>query len=161
MIHSKKELNFNDDNDTFKGIVSTNGIIKTDGFSTKSGDCDFVMLLQSGPYMIKFYKELYKTFGEIDDDEIDDYVYGKLALFELCIRTHVSKECGNSQKDILKTVIDKLCELHNFTKSENELLQKGRQFLNDIKHKRSFDSNKLLQFNKAYIFLCDNKITIF
>lgn len=155
----KEKLNF-DDNNIFKGIVYSSGHIKTDGFSTESGDCDFVMLSQSGPYMIKFYKEIYKKFGFIED-EINDDVYGKLALFELCIRMHVSNKCGNTQNDTLENVINKLCKLHNFKEGEKELLQIGRKFLNNIKHKRPIDMQKLSQFNDAYDFLCSKKITLF
>jgi hypothetical protein len=108
------------------------GESKTNNFSQKNGDCDFVNLTASGPSLDIFYEKCKNVYGDIKDTDISDEIYRKLALFEIELRMHAT---NNRIKEWnLEDVIKKLCYLKNISPEDEEKLHNGRKFLNEVKH---------------------------
>jgi len=136
--------------------------IRKDDFSQENTS-DFGMICQSGPSLKKFYKECKIKYGKLDDSDITDDIYYKLAVFEISIRM-ISNNYGLSAKDDnLKTIINKLSSHMRIVESDVDKLHQGRKFLNFIKHnnnKFKSYSDGIIQFNKAYDILNTNNIKI-
>ncbi len=126
-------------------------------------DCDFGSLLKSGPSLIKFYINCKAIYGNINDSDISDDVYCKVVNFEIALRMHANNDSLlNNQEDLID-VINKLCSFKNLPQTETDKLQKGRVFLNMIKHnKKQFPSwaEGIKSFEEAYEILMKNKFNI-
>jgi hypothetical protein len=121
-------------NEPFESFVSyKNGVVSLEAKSHKE-DCDFEGLLKSGNSMMKFYKACLQEYGYIIDNDIDDEIFYDVALFEISIRMHAKNNNLISERENLKTIIPKLCKYNNISESEIILIDKGRIFLNMIKH---------------------------
>lgn len=114
-------------------VINKSGVVSTD---TKPNieDCDFVGLTKSKNSMIKFYEECFKEYGDINDNEIDDNLFYEVALFEISIRMHAKNHNLITKREDLKTIIPTLCKHNNIPESDMILIDKGRVFLNMIKH---------------------------
>ena len=144
-------------------IVYNNNNIKTSGFSQKSGDCDFIMILAAGSALKCFYKECKNKYGDIIDSDISDEIYKNLATFEISLRMYSNNENIIKPKESLENVINKLADFKNLSENEKCKLHKGRDFLNYVKHKtKNFNSYKegILFFNDAYNVLIENNLLI-
>ncbi len=123
-------------------------------YSTKEAkEIDFVGLIQSGPSLLSFYKSCLSEYGELLDDDVSDDIYERLVLFEIGIRMHASNASLTSKGENLIDVINKLCDFKKLSTIEREQLQKGRRFLNMIKHfKNQFPSWEvgIHEFNLAF-----------
>jgi hypothetical protein len=134
--------------------------------------CDFGMLIQSGPSLTKFYKEVKSIYGSIIDTDISDDIYKKLVLFEISLRVHANNNnliqqyvIGNKETQTkIENVIDKLSKFKNLSVDEIEKLHNGRLFTNYVKHKKSkkFSSYQdgTNHFNDAYDVLINHQLTI-
>jgi hypothetical protein len=143
-------------------VTHQNGIITSDNTPRKS-DCDFGLLLKSGPSLMIFYKKCISIYGTLYDVDISDEVYMKLVLFEIGLRMHANNNKLLDEKESLENVIIKLCKFKMIPETEIEKLQNGRRFLNMIKHhKPVFSSWKdgALAFEEAYHILNKHKFTI-
>jgi hypothetical protein len=121
-------------------VVYNSGKIKTSNISQKE-DFDFAALIKAGPSLLVFYESCRKHYGKIDDLDIDDETFEKVALFEIGLRMHANNKRLLVANDNLETVIDKMSSALKMTHEEISKLHLGRQFLNMIKHKkRKFDS---------------------
>src|SRR5690606_39134745 len=67
-------------------IVSYNGGAINNDTNIREDDSDFGRLFKSGESLKTFYKHCYDEFGKIDDKDISDEDFEKLALFELSLR---------------------------------------------------------------------------
>jgi hypothetical protein len=147
----------------FESFVSyKNGVVSLETESHKE-DCDFEGLLKSGNSMMKFYKACHQEYGFIIDNDIDDKIFYDVALFEISIRMHAKNNNLISEREDLKTIIPKLCKHNNISESEIILIDKGRIFLNMIKHfKSQFPTwdNGIENFKLANQTLIKYKITV-
>jgi hypothetical protein len=144
-------------------VMYDNGEIRTDNFN-QNNTCDFGMLIQSGPSLIKFYKEVKSIYGEVNDIDISDDIYKKLVLFEISLRVHANNNNLIGNKETIENVINKLSKFKNLSTGEIEKLHNGRLFTNYVKHKKSkkFSSYQdgINLFNEAYNVLINHQLTI-
>ena len=144
-------------------VMYDNGEIRTDNFN-QNNTCDFGMLIQSGPSLIKFYKEVKSIYGEVNDIDISDDIYKKLVLFEISLRVHANNNISYEIKETIENVINKLSKFKNLSTGEIEKLHNGRLFTNYVKHKKSkkFSSYQdgINLFNEAYNVLINHQLTI-
>ncbi|WP_396145689.1 hypothetical protein [Flavobacterium sp.] len=149
--------------ESFTPFVSNiNGVVSVETEINKD-DCDFLSLLKSSNSMIKFYTECYNEYGNIIDNDIDDALYFDLALFEISIRMHSRNHNLFNEREDLSTLIVKICEYYNIPETDIKLIDKGRVFLNMIKHnKKQFDSwsDGIENFKLAKKTLEKYKITV-
>lgn len=117
-------------------VMYDNGEIRTDNF-TQNNTCDFGMLIQSGPSLMKFYKEVKSIYGVVNDIDISDDIYKKLVLFEIYLRVHANNNNLIGNKETIENVINKLSKFKNLSTGEIEKLHNGRLFTNYVKHKKS------------------------
>lgn len=147
----------------FEPFISyKNGVISLETESNK-GDCDFEGLMKSGNSMIKFYKACLQEYGYIIDNDIDDEIFYDVALFEISIRMHAKNKNLISEREDLKTIIPKLCKDNNISDSEIIQIDKGRIFLNMIKHyKNQFPTweDGVENFKLANQILINYEITV-
>jgi hypothetical protein len=143
-------------------IVAYNaGTIKTNNFSTESGDCDFLMLMASGNALKEFYKKTKLFYGDIFDSEIPDEIYEKLVEFEISLRMHGSNNGINERN--LEETIDKICTLKGYSDDIFKRLHKGRDYINYVKHNnKKFKSHVegVECFNDAFSCLIENNLVI-
>ena len=142
-------------------ITYNNGVIQEE-IEARKDDIDFQGLLKAGPSLKKFYIDCKKMYGEIKDIELTDETYRKLVHFEIMLRMHANNHKLLTGKEKLINVISKLAAFKNFTNKEIELLQKGRDFLNKVKHgSKSPISwiNETIIFDKAFQVLENHKLT--
>ena len=144
-------------------VMYDNGEIRTDNFN-QNNTCDFGMLIQSGPSLIKFYKEVKSIYGEVNDIDISDDIYKKLVLFEISLSVHANNNNLIGNKETIENVIHKLSKFKNLSTGEIEKLHNGRLFTNYVKHKKSkkFSSYQdgINLFNEAYNVLINHQLTI-
>lgn len=138
------------------------GVISSDNDPTKT-DCDFELLYKSGPSLKLFYKNCAAIYGEIEDTDLTDDVFLQAVLFEIALRMHANNFNLLKEREDLVDVIDKLCRHKDIPQSEIDVIQKGRSFINMIKHyKGQFTTWKdgLLAFNMAFGTLEKYQLTI-
>lgn len=144
-------------------MVAYNGEIRTDDFN-QGNTCDVGMLIQSGPSLKKFHKNVISIYGDVNDIDITDDIYGKLVLFEISLRAHAKNNNLIGNKETIENIINKLSKFKNLSNSEIEKLHNGRLFTNYVKHKKSkkFSSYQdgINHFNDAYDVLLSNQLTI-
>ena len=128
------------------------GIVTTDNTPRKT-DCDFELLIKSGPSLVIFYKHCKSVYGEIVDNDIPDEIYCKTVLFEIGLRMHANNLGLLNERERLINVINKLCAAKQIPQDDIDALQKGREFTNMIKHfKNQFPTwvSGILAFKKAF-----------
>lgn len=143
-------------------VVYNKGDIKSDNIARKD-DFDFLGLFNANPSLQKFYTNCYKEYGEINDTDIPNSIYGIAALFEISIRMHANNNNLIKPRENLIEVINKLAEFKNLTENETKKLHQGRRFINMIKHfKNQFPSwNEGMEaITIAYELLKEKKLTI-
>ncbi|HTB52445.1 MAG TPA: hypothetical protein VK718_06710 [Ferruginibacter sp.] len=143
-------------------IMYNRGVI-TEETEAREDDIDFAGLLKAGPSLLKFYQECKRIYGEVKDNDITDEVYKRVVLFEIGLRMHAQNNNLLNEKEELINVIIKICDFKKLPQEEIEVLQKGRQFLNMVKHnKGQFNSWKegLVAFHKAYEISNKYKMTV-
>ncbi|MEO0037975.1 MAG: hypothetical protein RIQ59_1186 [Bacteroidota bacterium] len=139
-----------------------NGILSLETESNKK-DLDFEGMMKSGNSMIKFYKECIIEYGIIIDSEVSDDIFYDVALFEVSIRMHAKNYNLIEEREDLVTIIHKLCKHYNISESDTILIDKGRVFLNMIKHfKNQFPSweKGVENFKLANQTLIKHRITV-
>lgn len=114
-------------------VSNKNGVVSSETKSNKE-DCDFIGLVKSSNSMWKFYKECLQEYGDKVDNDIEDKLYHDVALFEISIRMHAKNHNLITEREDLKTIIPKLCKHNNISETDMILIDKGRIFLNMIKH---------------------------
>ena len=135
----------------------------TTGNSIQKDDCDFGSLLKAGPSLLLFYENCKKIYGNINDEDINDEIYGKVVLFEIGLRMHANNNKLLDEKEDLVNVIKKLCKFKDFSEIEISNLHKGRIFLNMIKHnKNQFPSwsSGIIAFEDAYEVVIRNHLSV-
>ncbi len=139
-----------------------NGIVTNDNTPRKT-DCDFGLLLKSGPSLMIFFKSCTEVYGHILDNDVPDNIYRKAVLFEISLRMHANNDGLLGEREDLVNVINKLCAHKNISQTDNDELQKGRVFINMIKHyKNQFPtwSDGISAFNRAYEIIEKLEFTI-
>ena len=102
---------------------------------------DFLLLLLSSISLTEFYKKCFAEYGEINDLELSNIYFERLANFEMTLRMFYNNIFVNDKRIALFDVIKILLTEKEIPKNEIELVQKGRDFLNMIKgHKAKFNS---------------------
>lgn len=125
-----------------QGTAKSDGFnTKSDNFSQESGDCDVTMIINVNNGLRKFYPNCFNEYGYMQDVHFTDIVFNRCAAFELAIRVHNNNlrsklNISYNKQDTfnLKNIIDELCEHANIPLNENQILQRGRDFVNWIKH---------------------------
>jgi len=103
------------------------------------------------------------VYGHILDNDVPDNIYRKAVLFEISLRMHANNYGLLGEREDLVDVINKLCSHKNISQADNDELQKGRVFINMIKHlKKQFPtwSDGISAFNAAYEIIEKHKFTI-
>jgi hypothetical protein len=139
-----------------------NGIITNDNTPRKT-DCDFALLLKSGPSLMIFFKSCTEVYGHILDNDVPDNIYRKAVLFEISLRMHANNDELLSEREQLIDVINKLSAHKNIQQTDIDHLHSGRVFINMIKHfKNHYPSwaDGISAFNKAYEILEKYELTI-
>lgn len=143
-------------------ITYNHGIIRTETEARKD-DIDFAGLVKAGPSLKVFYEKCKDQYGEIQDLDLPDKVYRNLVLFEIGMRMHANNNSLLTERENLETVITKISEFKSLPHRDKETLQKGRKFLNMVKHNnnqfRSWNEG-LVEFEKAFELLTKYKMTI-
>ncbi len=143
-------------------VVYNKGEIKVNN-KLKREEIDFVGLIKSGPSLLDFHKKCLNKFGVLNDKDISDEIYEKVALFEISLRMHANNNnLINFQEDLIE-VIFKLSKSKKFSNTIVEKLQNGRRFLNMIKRpKNQFLtwSDGINAFEEAYLICQINSLTI-
>ena len=120
--------------EAFNPFVSyNNGLIILETESKKN-DLDFAGLIKAGPSLKSFFKNCYEEYGEFIDNDISDLEYYDIAMFEIALRMHANNNNLLKKKENLDFVINSLCEFKKIPENEKLLIDKGRKFLNLIKH---------------------------
>lgn len=128
------------------------GMITSGYLPPQENDIGFELLIKTGPSLKIFLLKCLSKFGEIDDLDITDEIYYKLAIFEINLRMHASNYKLITVEDKLEAVIDKLGTFKNIPSGEIEKIHLGRKFLNMIKHKKKYFaswSEGIVAFNAA------------
>lgn len=144
-------------------VIYNNGIIKN-SYTSQEENFDFAGLICSGPSLIKFHIDCLCEYGLIKDENIADDIFEKIVLFELSIRMHANNSKLLNMRDVLEVAINKLSEFKGLNNNDTKQLHNGRIFLNGVKrNKTKFPSWKegIIEFQKAYEILVNNKLTIF
>lgn len=143
-------------------VVYIKGVIETNPES-KEDDFDFLGLFKSGPSLKVFYQNCANEFGVFTDHDISNEIFYEAALFEISLRMHANNNNLITKNETLQNVIIKLCNYKNIDTIDIDKFQKGRNFLNMIKHlndKYSTWSEGIIAFKAAYELLDKYKLTI-
>ena len=114
------------------------------------------MLHTIEPSIRNFFADCYKDYGEHLDADISNITYCRCAAFEIAMRGQKNKERQNRGLPFtnvtLEKTIDEVCEYHNISDNEREMLQNGRRFVNMIKGHKAHTSWKdgIVAFEKAW-----------
>lgn len=139
-----------------KGKVTSDNIAKKDDF-------DFLGLFNTGPSLKKFHEECFNFYGQINDLEVPNPIYGIAALFEISVRMHANNHNLIKPREKLVDIINILSVFKNLTTDETNKLHQGRRFINMIKHfNNQFDSweKGINALEAGYKILKDNKLTV-
>lgn len=121
--------------------------------NTQDIDFSFGKLLSIGPKLRSLYNNLFSTFGDINDQNISDDIYKKLARFEIGLRIHA--ELKNINLNLkFEFIINELIKIDNINIEEADLLQNGRKFLNAVKHYRDNpikNERKIVEFKNDFL----------
>jgi hypothetical protein len=143
-------------------VTYKNGHISNDNVPRKT-DCDFELLLKSGPSLSIFYNNCTKVYGQFKDNDIPDEIYYKVVLFEIGLRMHANNSGLLGERENLIDVINKLGLHKPISLADIDDLHKGRVFINMIKHfKNQFPSwsDGISAFNRAYEIIEKHEFTI-
>lgn len=104
-------------------------------------NCDYLLLILSGPSLNEFYLQCKKEYGAIIDNDLTDEDFEKLANFEMVLRMFVNNIFSINGRIDLINLINLLGNDMGIPQDEIEIIQKGREFLNMVKgHKPKFSS---------------------
>ena len=143
-------------------FVYNSGNIKVNNTIEKE-EIDFVSLIKSGPSLIDFFKICLTEFGILVDNDIPDIIYEKTVLFEIGLRMHANNHELIIERELLINVIKKISLFKKMSEIETQKLDKGRRFLNMIKHNKNQFSvweTGILAFEEAYKIIENYKLTI-
>jgi len=138
-------------------VIYSNGQIRAEQ-NNPNYEFDFEGLFKSGPSLKKFLDSCYRYYGEIKDQDLNDLIFQKCAVFEIAIRMHAknSNLLSKIKRTKLEQVIN-LLGLHKKMSSEEiNLLHEGRRFINNIKHQKDCSYNwesGVINFNNAFQIL--------
>lgn len=118
-------------------VIYNEGFITSGNIAPKYDDINFALLMKAGPSLKIFYANCILKYGHIEDLEIDTETYEMLALFEINIRMHAANFKLITVDDRLIDVISKLGVFKNISNEDMIVIQKGRKFLNIVKHNKS------------------------
>lgn len=149
-------------------LAYKDGIITNQENTSQKTHGDFAGLILSGTALKRFYYNISTHYGPLIDTDITDEIYQNVALYELVFRMHANNNNLIDSKEELVNVIKKVSLFKNISDNEIQILQKGREFINDIKHhnkpkyKRKFTSwlEGSICFNQAYIITKKYEINI-
>lgn len=138
-------------------VTYNNGVVYQDTMMLRY-DIDFAGLLKSGPSLKIFYQNCFNEHGKIIDPDISNEAYYNMAVFEIGLRMHANNKNLLVPEEKFVNVITKLCSHLGVSELDTERLQKGRIFINEIKHnndsiyKRKFSTwqEGLAAFNTAF-----------
>lgn len=145
-------------------VVWHNGLISDQDTVSQKTTCDFTALLLVGPSLDDFFSQCRTEYGDkylLNNDEINNETYSNAVQFELALRMHANNNHLIIEKELLVNVITKLCAFKGIPQTSIDKLQKGRQFVNEIKHindpgyKRKFTnwSDGIIAFEEAFVTL--------
>ncbi|MCY1722398.1 hypothetical protein OU798_18765 [Prolixibacteraceae bacterium Z1-6] len=129
----------------------------------KNNDIDMIQIVKAGPSLNKFQKLCFQEYGGINDSDISDKIFYEVAIFELSLRVHANNRKLLEPRDNFETVIIVVSESFDLNDKDKNQLQRGRRFLNMIKHfNNQFDSweTGTKEFLKASKILDKYKLTI-
>lgn len=124
---------------------------------------DFLSLILAAPSLINFYSKCLKEFGEINDSDLTNVNFEKLANFEMVLRMHFNNTFVSENRTNLVQVINVLLTDLGVQSDEIKIVQRGREFLNMVKgHKAKFSSiqDGLNSFLKALLVLDKYEINL-
>jgi hypothetical protein len=142
----------------------SNGVISDETNSPKY-EIDFEGLLKSQASLKIFYTKCKKEYGNIQDIDISDDIYNKVATFEIALRMHANNSnlLSKNNRFELEEVINLLCNHKKLSNQEREQLQLSRRFLNMVKHyKKQFPTwqEGIVAFLKGYDVLIKHAILV-
>lgn len=145
-------------------VIYNKGQLRTEE-NNPNYEFDFEGLLKSGPSLKKFLSACQNHYGKIKDDDLNDRIFQRCAVFEIAIRMHANNAnlLSKTERTKLEKVIDLLCTHKGIEKSESDLLHEGRKFINKIKHHKIGAYNwkiNLEKFESAYQILEKREILI-
>jgi hypothetical protein len=154
-------------------IVWQEGTLANQDNISQKTHFDMIVLISAQNSLQIFLNNCVKEYGEEflkQEPEISNDIYRKTALFEVSLRIHANnnKIPINKREDLVDVII-KLSNFKGLSPEEIEKLQKGRQFLNDIKHhnnkpnyKRKFSTweEGVSKFKEAYKILEEKELFI-
>jgi len=146
----------------------SHGVIKTEKFSKRSGDCDFAMIIAAGTSIETFLKKCFAEYGPIIDNDVSDLIFLRCAAFEISFRNHynnmkVTQGISWAKKDLVD-IIDEVCATKGISQNNTDALQQGRRFLNKVKgHKDHFNSwlDGIDAFNTAWNVRNEHSIQLY
>ena len=135
-------------------VIFSNGQIRKEE-NNPNYEFDFEGLIKSGPSLKKFLIACQKHYGQIKDNDLNEKIFQRCAVFEIAIRMHANNAnlLSKNERTKLEKVIDLLCTHKGIEKSESDLLHEGRKFINKIKHHKIGAYNwreEVLKFEKAF-----------
>ena len=126
-------------------------------------NADFILLLLASNSLRSFYSKCHKEFGEINDSELLNEDFEKLANFEIVLRMFFNNVFITKKRATLMSVIIHVLRDKGVSEEEIQIVQKGREFLNMVKgHKAKFSSIEegLIAFRNAFDVLEKYQITL-
>jgi hypothetical protein len=146
-------------------VIYSKGQIRTEE-NNPNYEFDFEGLLKSGPSLKKFLFACQNHYGKIKDDDLNDSIFQRCAVFEIAIRMHANNAnlLSKTERTELEKVIDLLSAHKGIEKNESDLLHEGRKFINKIKHHKNGAYNwrdEVEKFEKAFQVLKKWKILVY
>ena len=135
-------------------VIYSKGQIRTEE-NNSNYEFDFEGLFKSGPSLKIFLFACQSHYGKIIDDDLNDNIFQRCAVFEIAIRMHANNAnlfC-KTERTKLEKVIDLLCAHKGIEKNESDLLHEGRKFINKIKHQKNESCNwkiEVTNFENAF-----------
>jgi hypothetical protein len=145
-------------------VVYHQGVIRL-GENNASYDFEFEGLLKAGPALLKLYAACQQYYGYVEDNDLEDCVFQRCALFEIALRMHARNRnlLPNDSYTSLVDVINLLGSALGMEEAEIQSLHDGRKFINEIKHPKNDNfpwHTEVAKFEKALRILKDYNIVV-